>query len=76
VPAAKPAQVADPTGCGVAYRAGLLYGLQRGYDWLTTGRIASLMGALKIEHHGTQNHRFSMDQFRSAYRGNFGAELP
>lgn len=76
VPAAKPAQVADPTGCGDAYRAGLLFGLQRGYDWHTTGRIASLMGALKIEHHGTQNHRFSMDQFRSAYRANFGAELP
>jgi len=76
VPAAKPAQVADPTGCGDAYRAGLLFGLQRGYDWHTTGRIASLMGALKIEHHGTQNHRYSMDQFRSAYRANFSAELP
>jgi adenosine kinase len=76
VPAAKPAQVADPTGCGDAYRAGLLFGLQRGYDWHTTGRIASLMGALKIEHHGTQNHRYSMDQFRSAYRANFGVEVP
>jgi adenosine kinase len=76
VPAAKPAQVADPTGCGDAYRAGMLFGLQRGHDWHTTGRIASLMGALKIEHHGTQNHRYSMDQFRSAYRANFGAELP
>ena len=76
VPAAKAAQAADPTGCGDAYRAGLLFGLQRGYDWHTTGRIASLMGALKIEHHGTQTHRFSMDQFRSAYRANFGAELP
>ena len=76
VPVAKPARVADPTGCGDAYRAGLLFGLQRGLDWHTTGRIASLLGALKIEHHGTQNHRYSMDQFRSAYRANFGAELP
>jgi adenosine kinase len=76
VPVAKPARVADPTGCGDAYRAGLLYGLQHNYDWLTIGRIASLMGALKIEHHGTQNHRFSMDQFRTAFRANFAAELP
>jgi adenosine kinase len=76
IPAAKPATIADPTGCGDAYRAGLLYGLQRGYDWLTTGRIASLMGALKIEHHGTQNHRFTREQFRAAYRANFGVELP
>ena len=76
VPVAKPARLADPTGCGDAYRAGLLFGLQHGHDWLTTGRIASLMGALKIEHHGTQNHRFSMEQFRSAFRSNFAAELP
>jgi adenosine kinase len=76
LPAAKPARVADPTGCGDAYRAGLLYGLQLGFDWLTIGRIASLMGALKIEHHGTQNHRFSMEQFRNAFRANFAAELP
>jgi adenosine kinase len=76
VPVAKPERVADPTGCGDAYRAGLLYGLQRGFDWLTTGRIASLLGALKIAHHGTQNHRFTMEQFRRAFASNFHAELP
>jgi adenosine kinase len=75
IPVARPARVADPTGCGDAYRAGLLYGLQRGSDWPTIGRIASLMGALKIEHHGTQNHRFTLEQFRAAYRQNFGTEL-
>ncbi|MCS6946888.1 MAG: PfkB family carbohydrate kinase, partial [Steroidobacteraceae bacterium] len=71
----RPARIADPTGCGDAYRAGLLYGLQRDLDWPTIGRIASLAGAFKIEHHGTQNHRFTMAEFRAAYRANFAAEL-
>jgi adenosine kinase len=73
IPPVKAAKVADPTGCGDAYRAGLLYGLQRRLDWEATGRIASLMGALKIEQHGTQNHRFSRDDFARQYRAHFGA---
>jgi adenosine kinase len=76
VPAARPMTVADPTGCGDAYRAGLIFGLQQGYDWLTTGRIASLIGALKIEKHGTQNHRFTKAEFASRYQDNFGVALP
>jgi adenosine kinase len=76
IPAAKPARIADPTGCGDAYRAGLLYGLQRGLDWPTTGRIASLLGALKIEHHGSQNHRFSRDEFAQRYAQSFEGKLP
>ncbi len=71
IPAAKPAAVKDPTGCGDAFRAGLLYGLARGYDWETTGRIAALLGAIKIEHHGTQNHAFTMQAFRQRFRENF-----
>ena len=63
IPCAKPAQLRDPTGCGDAYRAGLLYGLMNGLDWATTGRIASLIGAIKIEHAGTQNHRFTREEF-------------
>ena len=57
VPAARAARLADPTGCGDAYRAGLIYGLVNDFDLPTVGRIASLMGALKIEHAGTQNQR-------------------
>ncbi|MCP5328520.1 MAG: carbohydrate kinase family protein [Steroidobacteraceae bacterium] len=76
IPAAKPRQVNDPTGCGDAYRAGLLYGLQKDLDWPTTGRIASLLGAIKIEQHGTQNHRFSSDEFARRYRESFGVSLP
>ncbi|WP_442498547.1 carbohydrate kinase family protein [Methylobacter sp. sgz302048] len=75
IPAAKPKAVLDPTGCGDAYRAGLLYGLMNEMDWEMTGRIASLMGAIKIEHHGTQNHAFDMDVFREKYRENFGSSL-
>ncbi|MDQ7073105.1 MAG: carbohydrate kinase family protein [Gammaproteobacteria bacterium] len=56
IPSAKVDKLADPTGCGDAYRAGLLHGIMHDKDWETTGRIASLLGAIKIEQHGTQNH--------------------
>ena len=62
----------DPTGCGDAYRAGLIHGLLRGLDWETTGRMASLMGAIKIESRGPQNHRFTRAEFEQRYRDNFG----
>lgn len=75
IPAAKAKAVIDPTGCGDAYRAGLLYGLMNEMDWEMTGRIASLMGAIKIEHHGTQNHAFDMDAFKERYRENFGSSF-
>jgi adenosine kinase len=75
IPAAQAGAVNDPTGCGDAFRAGLLYGLMNELDWKTTGRIAALMGAIKIEHHGTQNHGFSVEEFRERYRTSFADEL-
>jgi len=66
----------DPTGCGDAYRAGLLLGLQKGWDWQTSGRVGSLIGAIKVQQEGTQNHQFSMDTFREQYSLNFGTEIP
>lgn len=75
IPAAKPGAVVDPTGCGDAYRAGLLHGLLHGLDWATTGRIASLMGAIKIESRGTQNHSFSRAEFDARYKESFGKVL-
>jgi len=75
IPSVAPEKIADPTGCGDAYRAGLLLGLQRGLDWQTTGRIASLMGSIKIAHHGTQNHRFTRDEFCARYQAAFGSAL-
>lgn len=70
--AAKAKQLNDPTGCGDAYRGGLLYGLMNQLDWKTTGSIAALMGAIKIEHNGTQNHHFSMDAFKDRFVQEFG----
>jgi len=75
IPAVGPNAVVDPTGCGDAYRAGLLYGLMHQRDWETTGRIASLMGAIKIESHGTQNHHFTKQEFEELYRASFGTPL-
>ncbi|MGA7180380.1 MAG: carbohydrate kinase family protein [Thiobacillaceae bacterium] len=56
IPTAPVREIVDPTGCGDAFRAGLLYGIVNGMDWETTGRLASLMGAIKIESRGGQNH--------------------
>ena len=75
IPCAPVSELHDPTGCGDAYRAGLLYGLMNELDWETTGRVASLMGAIKIEHHGTQNHHFSFDEFKVRFHQAFGYHL-
>lgn len=72
IPAAPISQVADPTGCGDAYRAGLIYGIMAGLDWETTGRIASLAGAIKVEVPGTQNHHFDPAGFRARFEQAFG----
>ena len=75
IPAAQTAELADPTGCGDAYRGGLLFGLMHDMDWEMTGRIAALMGAIKIEQHGTQNHRFTREEFELRFRESFGHSL-
>jgi len=72
VPAARTARIVDPTGCGDAYRAGLLYGLANAMDWESTGRLGAVLGALKIEHAGAQNHRFSRDGIAERFRESFG----
>jgi len=75
IPCATPASLEDPTGCGDAYRAGLLYGIEHGMDWEQTGRLASLMGAIKIAHRGGQNHAPSRDEIGEAYKAAFGTRL-
>jgi len=72
IPAVAPRALVDPTGCGDAYRAGLLYGITRGLDWDTTGRLASLLGSLKIAERGAQNHRVVRSDIESAFRESFG----
>jgi adenosine kinase len=56
IPCVEASEIVDPTGCGDAYRAGLLYGISKGWDWPTCGRLASTMGAIKIASRGGQNH--------------------
>jgi adenosine kinase len=75
IPPAKPDKISDPTGCGDAFRAGLLFGLMNHLDCEVTGRIASLMGAIKVAHHGTQNHRFTLDEFKQRFEQNFNFAL-
>jgi adenosine kinase len=75
IPAAKPAAVLDPTGCGDAYRAGLLYGIAQDWDWERTGGLASVLGALKIASRGGQNHVVTRDIVDELYRATFGTHL-
>jgi adenosine kinase len=75
IPAAPAATVADPTGCGDAYRAGIVYGILEGLDWPTAGRIAALLGAAKVGHHGTQNHTFDAGTLPDRFHEAFGYRL-
>lgn len=72
IPCVQADRVVDPTGCGDAFRAGLLYGLTNGMDWATTGRLASVMGAIKIAYQGAQNHAPSRDEIEDRFQKAFG----
>jgi adenosine kinase len=76
IPTVNVDQAIDPTGCGDAYRAGLLLGLEKGWDWQTSGRVGSLIGAIKVQQEGTQNHQFSIDEFARQYETHFERALP
>ncbi len=75
IPSVIPERIVDPTGCGDAFRAGILFGLNNGYDWPTTGRLASLMGAIKIAHQGGQNHAPSKAEIAKRFEEAFGYRL-
>lgn len=72
IPAVWAGSVQDPTGCGDAYRGGLLYGLMNGLDWDVSGRIAALISAIKVAHPGTQNHSITLDAFKERFEQEFG----
>ena len=72
IPCAEADALVDPTGCGDAYRAGLLYGIANGWDWVKTGRLAAVMGAIKIAHRGGQNHRASRQEIGERFAKAFG----
>jgi adenosine kinase len=75
IPPVRAARVVDPTGCGDAFRAGLLHGMMRGLPLETAGRIGSLLGALKVEHQGTQGLELDLESFRARYEREFGARF-
>ena len=75
IPAAPVRAIVDPTGCGDAFRAGLLYGLAQDMDWETSGRLASLMGAIKIESRGGQNHAPSRREIETRFAESFGYRI-
>lgn len=75
IPCVTPKAIIDPTGCGDAYRAGLLYGITHDMDWKTTGQLASLLGALKIAQRGGQNHQFNRDEIDQLYFEAFGSRI-
>ncbi len=72
IPCVEAERVLDPTGCGDAYRAGLLYGISHGWDWPSTGKLGSLMGAIKIAHRGAQNHVPAREEIEARFKRAFG----
>ena len=56
---------ADPTGCGDAYRAGLIYGIVNQLSWEQAGKLGSILGAIKVSKNGTQNHSFALEELLS-----------
>jgi len=75
IPAARADKVVDPTGCGDAFRAGLLYGMARGWSWEKSARLASVMGALKIAHRGGQNHKPARGEIAARLHEAFGETI-
>lgn len=71
----KVSSINDPTGCGDAFRSGLLHGVANQWDWQSTGQLASVMGGIKIEHPGTQNHSPDKSDIEARYRENFGTDI-
>jgi len=72
IPVVRVDQVVDPTGCGDAFRAGMLYGLTNDMDWMTIGRLSSLMGAIKIASQGGQNHVLTREAIEQRFEKEFG----
>ncbi|KER66209.1 MULTISPECIES: carbohydrate kinase family protein [Burkholderia] len=75
IPVVPAERIADPTGCGDAFRGGLLYGIEHGLDWATTGRLASLMGSIKIAHQGPQTYVLTRAEIDARFEAAFGYSL-
>lgn len=75
IPCVPVQEAVEPTGCGDAYRAGLLYGIDRNWPWERTGRLASVMGAIKVISRGGQNHVVGRDEIADRFASAFGERL-
>jgi adenosine kinase len=75
IPPVPAERVVDPTGCGDAFRAGLLHGMARDWPWRKCARLGSVMGAIKISHRGGQNHTPSRDVIAEAFRATYSESL-
>lgn len=75
IPAIPPETLAEPTGVGDAYRAGVMKGMLHRCPWETTGRIASLAATYVLEVHGTQRHCYSRREFETRFCSAFGCQL-
>jgi len=75
IPCVEATDVIDPTGCGDAYRAGLLFGIVRGWDWLMMGQLASVMGSIKIANRGGQNHKPNRSEIEQRYAATYGSSI-
>ena len=71
IPIVEAGAIVDPTGCGDAYRAGLLFGIAKGWDWPSTGRLGALMGSIKIEQRGAQNHSLTSAEIADRFKREF-----
>ena len=67
IDAIKASNLVDPTGCGDAFRSGLIYGISAGWDWHKTGKLASVMGAIKIGFEGGQNHQPTIHEIEALF---------
>lgn len=75
IPIAKPEQMVDPTGCGDAFRAGLLFGIMKGLDHVKACKAGALAAAYVIENSGTQSHNFKFKHFAKRFEENFGEKI-
>ncbi|NDY95732.1 carbohydrate kinase family protein [Wenzhouxiangella limi] len=76
IPAVAPEAVRDPTGCGDAYRAGLLFGLERDWAPVDACRLGAILGAIKIAHAGPQQHDFTPGSVARRFQAEFGQPMP
>ena len=73
IPPVQASQIVDPTACGDAYRAGLLFGRAGGHGYDVAGRMGSLLGSLQVEIPGAQHLKLDIEGFRARFEREFGS---